>query len=81
MYVEMWVKQDGRCAICDKEETTLFKGKLKALAVDHCHTTGKVRGLLCNACNNGLGRFRDDPAILQKAIVYLCDDGNRSEGL
>jgi hypothetical protein len=41
------------------------------LAVDHCHTTGKVRGLLCSTCNTALGSFQDNPAYLKAAIHYL----------
>lgn len=59
--------QDGRCAICGDTENG------RALAVDHDHVTGKVRGLLCASCNNGLGRFRDDPGRLKAAARYLED--------
>lgn len=57
--------QGGVCAICKKPSLT------KALAIDHCHQTLKVRGLLCESCNNGLGRFRDDVELLESAITYL----------
>jgi len=43
----------------------------RRLAVDHCHTTDKVRGLLCTNCNTALGSFKDDKALLHKAIQYL----------
>ena len=55
------------CIICDK---TSVQNK-KALAVDHCHKTGKLRGLLCTPCNLGLGMFRDDTRLLKNAINYL----------
>jgi hypothetical protein len=51
------------CQICGTKDETLH--------VDHCHRTGKVRGLLCGICNRGLGFFRDDPAKLRKAATYL----------
>jgi hypothetical protein len=44
---------------------------LDVVAVDHCHKSGQIRGLLCNACNKGLGLFKDSPIILEKAIKYL----------
>lgn len=61
--------QGNKCAICKKEAT-------KTLDVDHCHETGKVRGLLCNNCNRGLGHFQDDKHLLRNAMEYL-DDNNR----
>jgi hypothetical protein len=61
----------GICAICGKPETTRDKYGLKRLAIDHCHITNKIRGLLCYHCNTGLGHFRDNPQSLQNAISYL----------
>jgi|SRR5579863_3889308 len=64
-------QQDGLCAICGGPP-----GRRKTrLCVDHDHKTGKVRGLLCNDCNNGLGRFKDDTAIVSKALAYLDKHG------
>lgn len=65
--------QGGVCAICGKEERAVKNNSVeyRNLAVDHCHTTGKVRGLLCTNCNQGLGNFMDNPAYLAKAISYL----------
>jgi len=63
-YEDMLSKQYGVCAICGGTCT-------KSLAVDHNHTTGKVRGLLCNSCNRGLGYLKDSRHILQSAIDYL----------
>jgi len=64
-YDHLFEKQQGRCAICERAQEGL------RLAVDHSHQTGERRGLLCRACNLGLGNFRDDPASLQRAIEYL----------
>ena len=59
-------EQGGTCAICNCKCDTG-----KRLAVDHCHTTGKVRGLLCARCNRGLGNFDDDLDRLQASVLYL----------
>lgn len=67
----MWQAQEGKCAIC-KEGFPL-----EDLVVDHHHESGAVRGLLCQPCNNGLGRFRDDPVRLLAAAKYLgCGAGH-----
>lgn len=68
-YDQMAIEQNG-CAICGALECG-GRGSTSRLAVDHDHVTGKIRGLLCNNCNNGLGRFKDDVELLQKAITYL----------
>lgn len=70
---EMLTNQLGTCAICKKEEVKVFKktGKVCDLCVDHCHTTGKVRGLLCWNCNTSLGKFKDSIEVLENAITYL----------
>lgn len=68
-YDKMMEYQQG-CAICGATECG-GRGPNSRLAVDHDHETGKVRGLLCTNCNNGLGRFKDSPELLQKAITYL----------
>ena len=63
--------QGGGCAICrtplrlDNRDATVHS------AIDHCHTTGKVRGVLCMHCNQGLGKFKDSPELLYSAISYL----------
>jgi hypothetical protein len=63
--------QEGVCAICGKEESVLVNGIPRSLAVDHNHTTGEIRGLLCSMCNRGLGYFKDSNILLQKAVNYL----------
>jgi len=68
-YEEMLFAQDGKCAIC-KAEPPKDQHKTR-LNIDHCHTTGKVRGLLCDCCNRALGLMRDNTELLEKAIQYL----------
>ncbi len=70
-YIEMLEAQDHKCAICGEKETTVKNNKVLHLAVDHCHRTKKVRQLLCQACNTGLGKFKDDVSTLALAIAYL----------
>ena len=65
----MLAVQDGACAICNLLPSG--KGPNAVLHIDHDHGTGKVRGLLCQACNRGLGFFRDAPGRLTAAIEYL----------
>lgn len=67
-YQTLLAAQDGRCAICGGTE---WGGKTKTPHVDHDHATGAVRGLLCSACNHGLGNFRDDPVRMRAAADYL----------
>ena len=67
-YKEMFIKQDGKCAIC---YTTVPGHKKINFAVDHCHKTNKVRGLLCFRCNLGIGYFKDDVYLLNNCIEYL----------
>lgn len=68
-YEDMLVSQDGMCAICFREGFNEATDKL--LAVDHDHETGKVRGLLCQTCNQAIGFLKDDVNLLQNAIHYL----------
>lgn len=75
-YNQMLNDQGGVCHICKNKEAALSNvGKTKHLAVDHCHTTGEVRGLLCQACNMGLGYFKDDCLRLEAAVRYLNKEG------
>lgn len=67
-YDELLQQQGGVCAICGSECPTGNR-----LAVDHCHETGAVRGLLCLDCNSGLGRFKDSLERLASARQYLED--------
>jgi hypothetical protein len=70
-YVALCFAQNNRCAICRNPETAKHNGQLKRLAVDHDHVTGRVRGLLCQACNVLLGNSRENVLTLQAAIQYL----------
>lgn len=70
-YNNMLFAQGGVCAICKHPETHKRNGKVKALAVDHCHKTGVIRGLLCCDCNTGIGKLKDDVNVLSNAIEYL----------
>jgi hypothetical protein len=65
-YKKMFEKQNGLCQICNQ---TCNSGHL--LSVDHCHTTGKVRGLLCKKCNTALGMLEDNITYFKNAITYL----------
>jgi hypothetical protein len=63
----MLAAQAGGCAICD----VALNPDGGALSVDHCHTTGRVRGILCGPCNKAIGLFRDETRLLEKAVRYL----------
>jgi len=67
-YERILTEQNGACSICGTDQPGV--GRLR-LVVDHCHATGRVRGLLCSNCNAGLGYFRDNPSLLASAISYL----------
>lgn len=70
-YQKLLISQNYVCSICKKPETVKLKsGEIKRLAVDHCHDKGTVRGLLCYACNIGIGLLRHNPEILNKAAIY-----------
>ena len=74
-YQILFDKQDGKCAICGSDSPRGRKngkgGEVKNFFVDHCHETGKVRGLLCNHCNRGLGLLGDNLLTLKSAVSYL----------
>lgn len=71
-YERMFEAQSGLCFICNgpPDGRRTYAGRLH-LHVDHDHTTGKIRSLLCGKCNRGLGEFKDDPDLMAKAIAYL----------
>ncbi len=64
-YREMMTEQDGKCAVCNGPPT-----RDRDLDVDHCHATGKVRGLLCSPCNTALGILEDNPDRIRKLAAY-----------
>ncbi len=66
-FEQMLEQQNNECSICGKNFTVAV---LKP-SVDHCHASGRIRGLLCQPCNVGLGWFRDDTEALTKAVEYL----------
>ncbi len=67
-YNQLLKQQEHKCAICKTDETDAFR---QTLYVDHCHSTGVVRGLLCMQCNSGLGKFKDSLERLEAAKEYL----------
>ena len=66
-YNQMYNDQNKKCLICGESESA----NSHRLAVDHCHESGKIRGLLCKACNVALGNFKDSIDNLKQAILYL----------
>jgi hypothetical protein len=66
-YNKMFAEQNGCCRICLEHQTNLAR----KLAVDHCHTTGQIRGLLCTKCNQALGLLNDDSTNVQRMMEYL----------
>lgn len=70
-YKDKLDEQNQVCAICGHQETYKRYGKVCSLAVDHCHDTGQIRGLLCQSCNTTIGKMNDDPEMLEKAAAYL----------
>lgn len=71
VYTAISEEQNGLCAICRKEESKQRSGRTVRLSIDHCHSTGRVRGLLCSRCNEAIGKAKDDPDIIEAAIEYL----------
>ena len=76
-YKKLKAKQKGLCSICGRAETAKHQsGTVRDLCIDHCHETGRIRGLLCMECNMGLGKFKDNKVLLGKAIKYLQKHSN-----
>ena len=76
-YEGLLITQNYGCKICGSVKANR-EWKIKAqridLFVDHCHTTGKVRGLLCNKCNVGLAMFNENLDTMSSAIAYLQEN-------
>jgi hypothetical protein len=66
-YQQMFLQQNGKCDICKISIDSLSMN----LSVDHCHRTGRIRGLLCHHCNFGMGNFKDSLILLESAKQYL----------
>ena len=64
-YEQLHETQGGKCAVCGRPENG------RRLDVDHCHTTGKIRGLLCNPCNQSLGLLGESPERIKGLLAYL----------
>lgn len=72
--------QGGVCAICHRSESMRgAHGEAQPLSVDHDHSTGRVRGLLCDACNTGVGKFSEEPNRLRAAATYLEHNGSAGQ--
>lgn len=67
-YAALLERSGGLCEICGRVPSEVSK---KGVCVDHCHDSGRVRGILCAPCNMGIGHLRDDPEVLRAAIGYL----------
>jgi Recombination endonuclease VII len=76
-YKELYLLQQGVCAICGQAETAMDRtgNRVRRLATDHNHTTGKVRGLLCGECNQLVGRLEQDKERIKRMLEYIENDG------
>lgn len=69
-YNDLLVQQDFKCALCFKH----ISDNKKRLAVDHCHETGRIRGLLCMHCNAALGQMGDNKASIERVLKYVTNE-------
>lgn len=72
-------KQNSACAICERSSVDFYSEHNKRLFIDHCHQSGKVRGLLCDKCNFLIGQSNNNVNILERAIVYLMNNNQEKE--
>ena len=70
-YEQMVKDQNNQCLICERQPDGYGAPQSRVLSVDHCHTSGKIRGLLCHRCNTALGALREDTDIIKKALAYI----------
>jgi hypothetical protein len=70
-YQKIFKDQNGKCAICQEIGFAMRENQRQLVVIDHCHSSGKVRGLLCHNCNRALGLFKDKINNLENAIRYL----------
>lgn len=70
-YHDRLEKQNGKCGICQTNIESKPGYISNSAHLDHCHTTGQLRGFLCVRCNQGLGNFMDNPLLLKRAVKYL----------
>lgn len=75
-YDYLFEKQNGCCAICGTNNPSSKSKKHKYFSIDHCHLTGKIRGLLCATCNSAIGLLGDCPKTIAKASLYLSSTQN-----
>lgn len=75
VYIELFLKQQGKCAVCGRAEDRMHYSKVMRLAVDHCHKTGKIRGLLCRECNLALGHLEDNAERIRALLKYVEQEG------
>ena len=75
-YLDLLKIQNYKCLICGCDYTAYKEEFNREFCIDHNHETGEIRGLLCMACNRGIGLLQDNPAILRKAADYLEERGN-----
>jgi hypothetical protein len=80
-YENMLKEQNNRCAICKQFETVVIRGKLRPLHIDHDAETKIVRGLLCSACNTGIGKLKHNISIIESAADYLRKEENGNKDL